>query len=150
VADPLLTRIRKQSVALVNAALPELTPYPYVVSDITVPCIMAFPPDSIMAGQSQAGPGEVFDFGAFDVGRTTVTLTLRIYVSRTQGAGDQDALDAYVSPDGDKSIWQIFDRNPTLDGACAVCHVTEIRNYGNWPVGAQTFLGVEIVLAAEA
>lgn len=147
--EPLLTRLRQQSVALVALTFPELTPYPYVVSDIVVPCIMAFPPDSIVAGQSQAG-SSFFDETVFDVGRTTVTLTLRIYVSRTQGPGDQDALDAYVSPDGDKSIWQVFDRNPTLSGACAVCHVTEVRNYGNWPVGAQTYLGVEIVLMAEA
>ena len=147
-ADPLVTRLRTQSVALVHAALPELTPYPYVVSVIDAPCVMAFPPDSILAGQSQAGPDLFGD--TFDVGRTTIALTLRIYVPRTQGAGDQDMLDRYVSPDGDKSIWRIFDTNPTLNGACAVCHVTEIRNYGNWPVGASTYLGVEIVLMAEA
>lgn len=147
-ADPLITRLRRKSVEIVNAAIPELTPYDHVISNADVPCVMAFPPDLIRGGQTQAGP-DVFTMGGFDAGRTVVTFVLRIYASRTQGPGDQDALDAYVSPDGAQSIWQVFDRNPTLDGACSYCHVVEVRNYGNWPVGAATYLGVEIVLVAE-
>jgi len=150
----MITRLRKKSVEIVHAKLPELTAYPNVITNFEVPCVMAFPPDSIRAGQTMAGgpgggPGEVFDFGTFDVGRTLVVFTIRIYVSRTQGAGDQNTLDAYVSPDGDKSVWKIFDMNPTLDGACNNCQVVEVRNYGNWPVGSVTYLGVEIVLTAE-
>jgi hypothetical protein len=150
-ADPLITRLRKKSVEIVHEALPELAAYSNVVTNFTPPCVMAFPPDSIRAGQSMVnpGPGDVFDMGTVDVGRTLVTFTLRIYVSRTQGAGDQDLLDAYISPDGAKSIWQVFDRNPTLDDTCNVCQVTEVRNYGNWPIGSTTYLGVEIVLSAE-
>jgi hypothetical protein len=146
--DPLITRLRKKSVEIVNAALPELAPRPYVVTNFEVPCVMAFPPDSIRGGQTQGGP-DAFDVNVFDVGRTQVVFTLRIYISRTQDAGDQDTLDAYVSPDGDKSIWQVFDLNPTLDGSCSYCHVVEVRNYGNWPVGAMTYLGAEFVLSAE-
>jgi hypothetical protein len=149
VADPMITRLRKKSVELVTTAFPELQGYSHVITNFNVPCVMAFPPDSIRSGQTLAGPADTFDLGSFDTGRTLVSFTLRIYISRTQGPGDQEALDAYVSPDGEKSIWQVFDRNPTLDGACDSCHVVEVRNYGNWPVGASTFMGVEIVLNAE-
>lgn len=146
---PLITRLREESVRIVSEAIPELTPYKNVLTTFNVPAVMAFPPDSVRPGLSMVGNNDTFDMGSFDVGSTAVVFTLRVYVSRTQGPGDQEALDAYVSPDGDKSIIQVFDMNPTLDGACSNCHVTEVRNYGNWPVGSTTYLGAEIVLTAE-
>jgi hypothetical protein len=135
---------------MIHEALPELTPYSYVVTPITVPSVMAFPPDSVRPGTS-FGTGDVTMqtfTDTYTIGQTTVEFILRLHVSRTQDAQDQDLLDSYISPDGDKSILRLFEMNPTLDGACADCQVVDVRNYGNWPVAGVNYLGVEILLKA--
>lgn len=145
----LVRSLRNKAIELIVAAHPELHGYPYVVTNIEVPAVMAFPPDFVRAGDTFGGP-TVFGGPDIDPGGATVNFTLRLYQSISQGPSDQDALDAYISPDGDKSLMQLFIANPTLDGICSSCVFVEARNYGPWPIGPVPYLGVEIVLEAKS
>jgi hypothetical protein len=125
--------LRRKIIDIVTTQLPELHGYPKVVPNVTVPAVMCFPPDMV-------NPNETMDGGA------STTLPIRLYVDRQQDGTEQDALDAYISPSGPKSIFAIFDANPTLDHTVADCRAMGASGYGNWPVGSITYIGVEIQL----
>lgn len=123
------------AVNTVKAAVPELTAYAHVVPNVTLPAIMAYPPDEVTYG-------ETFDDDA------TMLFVLRLYVSQRQDGKDQEQLNGYISRDGAKSVVAAIRDDPRLGGAVADARVVQAANYGNWPVGSVTYLGVELRIQA--
>jgi hypothetical protein len=123
------------SVQAVKAGVPELTAYDKIVTPITVPAVIAIPPDRI-------DYDETMDGGA------TMMFTLRLLVSRTQDGADQEALNAYMSRKGTRSVKAALEADPRLGGTVSDVFVNEAGNYGNWPVGGQTYLGFELRVKA--
>lgn len=122
-------------IATVKASVPELNGYAHVVPSVTLPAIMAYPPDEI-------NYGETFD----DSG--TMLFVGRIYVQQRQDGNDQKQLNTYLSRDGAKSVYAAIRDNPRLGGAVADARIVQATNFGNWPVGSVTYLGVEIRVIA--
>jgi hypothetical protein len=123
------------AVNVVKAAVPELNAYPRVVPTITLPAVVAYPPDEISYG-------DTFDDGG------TMLFVLRLYVAQRGDGSDQTRLNEYISRDGARSVVQAIKDNPRLGGVVADARVVQAANYGNWPVGNVTHLGVELRIAA--
>lgn len=135
-----ISDLREKIVAVVVAALPELHGYAKVVPNVTVPALMAFPPDRVGYDETESG--------GYAGGSSSLAFPLRIYVERAQNGADQDTLDAYISPTGPQSIKQVLSGNPSLDRTVDDCRVVEASGYGNWPIGSVTYLGVELQIVA--
>jgi hypothetical protein len=121
VADSEIDAVMSGVVQTVKAEVPELNVYPHVVPNVVMPALMTYPPDEITYG-------ETFDDGA------TMLFVVRIYVPQKQ--------------DGTKSVVQAISEHPTLGGAVADARVVSAANYGNWPIGPTTYLGVELRIQA--
>jgi hypothetical protein len=135
VADNEIDTLLEATVNTIKAGVPELNVYPRVVPSIVLPALMAYPPDEV-------GYAETFDDEA------TVLFVLRLYVQQQQNGNDQKALNRYISRDGDKSVVKVLRDNPRVGGAAADVRVVQAANYGNWPVGSVTYLGVELRISA--
>jgi hypothetical protein len=122
-------------ISTITAAVPELHGYAHVVPTVVMPAVMAYPPDDITYN-------ETFDDGA------TVLFVVRLYVSQRQDGTDQQQLNAYLSRTGDKSVVDAIREHPTLQNAAADARVVGAANYGNWPIGPTTYLGVELRIQA--
>lgn len=133
--DNEIDAIMGASIDIVTAAVPSLSGYKHVVPALVLPAIMAFPPDEFTYG-------DTFDGGLS--GNATLLYVLRLYVSRTQDGNDQMQLNTYISRTGAESVIAALEANPRLGGTCADAQVIQAANYGNWPVGSQTYLGVEL------
>lgn len=123
--------VLQAQVNTIKAAVAELNAYPHVVPNVTVPAVMAFPPDEV-------DYGETFD----DAGR--MLNVVRIYVAQRQDGTDQARLNEYISRTGAKSVIAALRASPRLGGVVADTRVVQAANYGNWPVGSVTYLGVEL------
>ena len=139
VVDNEIDLIMSASIDVVVAACPSLHGYKHVVPQVTLPAVMAFPPDEFNYGDS---------FGGADASDATLLYCLRLYVQRTQDGSDQQQLNTYLSRSGTESVIAALEANPRLNGACADVQVMQAANYGNWPVGSQTYLGVELRIRA--
>lgn len=131
--------ILSASIDVVTAACPSLHGYKHVVPQIALPAVMAFPPDEF-----NYGDGFSDDRG----GDATLLYCLRLYVQRTQDGADQQQLNTYLSRRGVESVIAALEANPRLNGTCGDAQVLQAANYGNWPVGSQTYLGVELRIRA--
>lgn len=127
--------IMAAAVGTVTAAVPELTGYPHIVPKIVAPAVMAFPADRVSYGESFDDDG-------------TLWFTLRLYVSREDLLGAQTSLNAYISRTGARSAIAALRASPRLGGVVADARVVEAANYGDWPVGQTTYLGVELRIQA--
>jgi hypothetical protein len=134
-SDSEVGSILAAAVATVTSAVPELQGYDRVVPTIQVPAVMAFPPDRVSYGETFDGDG-------------TMLFVLRLFVQRAQDGSDQQKLNGYISRDGPSSVVAAIRDNPRLGGVVADVHVVEAANYGNWPVGQLTYLGVELRVQA--
>jgi hypothetical protein len=135
VADSEIDAVMSGVVQTVKAEVPELNVYPHVVPNVVMPALMTYPPDEITYG-------ETFDDGA------TMLFVVRIYVPQKQDGTDQAQLNHYISRTGPKSVVQAISEHPTLGGAVADARVVSAANYGNWPIGPTTYLGVELRIQA--
>ena len=131
--------ILSASIDVVLAACPSLHGYKHVVPQVVLPAVMAFPPDEFNYGDSFNGAG---------AGDATLLYCLRIYVQRTQDGSDQQQLNTYISRAGAESVIAAIESEPRLNGTCADAQIMQAANYGNWPVGSQTYLGVELRVRA--
>lgn len=131
VIDGVLTAV----VNTVKDAVPILNAYDKVLVQITAPAIIAFSPDRVPYD-------ETFD------GDTTMWFVLRLLVTRTQDGSDQAQLNAFISPRGVNSVVGALKASPNLGGAVDDLQVIEAVNYGNWPHGGKTYLGVELRVKA--
>lgn len=127
--------ILKAAIDTAVAAVTELQGYERIVNTIKVPAIMAFPPDRLSYGETFDDAGEML-------------FVLRLYTSREVFADAQEALNAYISRTGPRSVVAALRANPRLGGVVADARVVEAANYGNWPVGQTTYLGVELRIQA--
>lgn len=134
-ADNEIDTMMEALTTTVKAAVPELNVYPRVVANIVFPALVAYPPDEI-------GYGQTFDDDE------DVLFVVRLYVTQKQNGDDQKQLNRYISRNGPTSVVQVLRENPRLGGAVADVRVVQAANYGNWPVGSLTYLGVELRIAA--
>lgn len=74
-------------------------------------------------------------------GADTFTFTVSLLVGRADERSAQDKMDGYIV--GPKSVKAAIEADRTLGGAANTCRVTEMRNYGQVPVGESLYLGVE-------
>jgi len=123
------------SIDVVTAACPSLHGYKHVMPQVTLPAVMAFPLDEFNYGDSFSG-----DLSS----DATLLYVLRLYVQRTQDGSDQMQLNTYLSRSGPESVIAALEQHPRLNGTCADAQVLQAANYGNWPIGSQTYLGVEL------
>lgn len=119
----------------IKAAIPSLNVYDHVIGTIQSPALMVFPPNRLPYGESFNGDG-------------TMWYSVRLFVERRQSGEDQDALNTYISRTGPSSVIEALEGEPTLGGKVADVRVVEAAEYGNWPVGSKTYLGVELRLQA--
>lgn len=111
-----LTVIRQALVETVNAAIPQLTPYPRISGAVNVPCVATMPMPS-----------------DFDVAMGRGTDTWNIDVIVLVQAGDEDVaqleLDGYVTGAGPASVREAVFRNRSLGLADTDAHVTGLSGY---------------------
>jgi len=86
----------------------------------------------------------------FGRGMDTTTFRIILIVSRVAEKQAQKNLDAYCATTGAKSIKTAIEGDKTLGGSVFDCRVTEMRNYGQIPVGDVTYLGCEFVVLTYA
>ena len=130
-----INNVLEGAITTVTTAVPALHGYMHVVPSVVLPAVMAYPPDAIEYG-------ETFDDGA------TMLFVLRLYVAQRQDGSDQHQLNEYISRDGQDSVVTVIRENPRLGGVVADARVVQAANYGNWPVGSITYLGVELRIQA--
>ena len=80
----------------------------------------------------------------------TTTFRIILIVSRVAEKQAQKNLDAYCATTGSSSIKAAIEGDKTLGGSVFDCRVTEMRNYGQIPVGDVTYLGCEFVVLTYA
>jgi hypothetical protein len=130
-----VARILSATVATVTAAVPSLNGYDAILPKIVAPAAMAFPPDEMNYHDSMSGDA-------------TMLYVLRIYVDRTQDGSDQSLLNDYISRNGPASVIAALEANPSLSGEVADAEVIQAANYGTWPIGQISYLGVELRIKA--
>lgn len=105
---------------------------PYVMSQPTPP-----------SADVRRGPVEYDQ--AFQQGVTHWTMLVRVFVAGAQDKGAQANLDSYLSPEGDRSIKQAIESDPTLGGLVSDLQVTEATGEQTYTIEgrADPFLGSE-------
>lgn len=102
----------------------------YVLASPTLPAVEITP-----------GPG-VYD-RTFQRGRDSLELTVRVLVALTADVGAQKRLYAFLDPDGDSSIKQAVESDPTLGGAALDLRVTGWGAPAIFERGGTAALGIE-------
>ena len=74
-----------------------------------------------------------------------VTYGVLVMITRADDQTGQERLDDFLGQ-GDNSIYNAIDTNPTLDGSCDSCRVTSWNNPGTFNIGGIEYLGVEVNL----
>ena len=75
----------------------------------------------------------------------TVTYGVLVMLTRADDQKGQARLDEFLGQ-GNDSVYQAIDTNPTLGGSCDSCRVTSWNNPGTFNIGGIEYLGVEINL----
>lgn len=78
------------------------------------------------------------------------TLTVRVLVSLGDDRSAQDALDQYLSPDGERSLAAAVHADPTLGGLVAWCRVVSAERDQIATHGAVEYLTGDLVLEVGA
>jgi hypothetical protein len=74
-----------------------------------------------------------------------VTYGVLVMLTRADDQKGQARLDEFLGQ-GNDSVYQAIDTNPTLGGSCDSCRVTSWNNPGTFNIGGIEYLGVEINL----
>lgn len=75
----------------------------------------------------------------------TVTYGVLVMLTRADDQKGQARLDEFLGQ-GNDSVYQVIDTNPTLNESCDSCRVTSWNNPGTFNIGGIEYLGVEINL----
>lgn len=119
-STPTLGELREAIAATLRVELTDLTVYQQVVDSPNLPCVIVLP----VAAGFATGVAEDDDWD-FD---------LYVLVSKGDTSVGQDALDAYISSDGEQSIRRVIWRFDALGiddpGASVRAQITTMSNYG--------------------
>ena len=95
-------------------------------------------------------PSSVSYDETFHRGMQTYVFNVLVIVGRVDERTAQSNLDAYVSSTGSSSIKLAIEGDKTLSGVVFDTRVSEMRNYGQLPVGEVTYLTAEFDCAVQA
>ncbi|MGI5232864.1 hypothetical protein [Actinoallomurus sp. CA-142502] len=119
-STPTLGELRAAIAATLQVELPELRVYQRVVDSPNLPCVIVLPVGAGFA--TGLGGDDDWDFDLY------------VLVSKGDTTVGQDALDAYISSDGDKSIrrviWRFDDLGIEGAEASVRAQLTTMSNYG--------------------
>jgi len=80
---------------------------------------------------------------SFKRGMQTYTFNVLVIVGRVDERTAQNKLDGFVSSTGSSSIKLAIESDKTLGGKAFDTRVSEMRNYGQIPIGEVTYLSAE-------
>jgi hypothetical protein len=129
----------KEALAAAGRAIPGLT-------------CLAYEPDAVTAPLFAVAETDVTYDQAFRGGMHILTVTCRLYVSGADDRAGQAAATAYMATSGIQSIKAALEAargapgQYALGGAADDLHVTRIVGPRRYPVGSETFYGIEITL----
>ena len=110
----------------------------------------AFMPDNPNPPIAIVMPSSVSYDDTFKRGMQTYVFNVLVIVGRVDERTAQSNLDAYVSSTGTSSIKRAIEGDKTLGGVVFDTRVTEMRNYGQLPVGEVTYLTAEFTVLCYA
>ena len=110
----------------------------------------AFMPDNPNPPIAVVMPSSVSYDDTFKRGMQTYVFNVLVIVGRVDERTAQSNLDAYVSSTGTSSIKLAIEGDKTLGGVVFDTRVTEMRNYGQLPVGEVTYLTAEFTVLCYA
>jgi len=100
-------------------------------------------PDSPNAPIAIVFPDGITFDTTFARGMDEYRFTVLVLVGRADERSAQNNLDGYCDPAGTTSVKRALESDKTLGGAAFDLRVTEMRNYGQTPVGEVTYLSAE-------
>jgi len=86
--------------------------------------------------------------GQYDADNTEgmlVNYGVLVMLTRADDQNSQQRLDEFLGQ-GNDSIYQVIDADPTLSDSCDSCRVTSWNNPGTFTIGGIEYLGVEVNL----
>ena len=86
--------------------------------------------------------------GQYDADNTDgmlVNYGVLVMLTRADDQNSQQRLDEFLGQ-GNDSIYQVIDTDPTLSDSCDSCRVTSWNNPGTFTIGGIEYLGVEVNL----
>ena len=107
-------------------------------------------PDNVNPPYAIISPNSVQYHRAFNNALSTYNFTVMVVVGRVSERTSQNSLDAYCSPSGSSSIRVAIEADKTLGGVVFDTRVSEMRNYGQLPVGEVTYLTAEFTVLCYA
>ena len=110
----------------------------------------AFMPDNPNPPIAVVMPSSVSYDDTFKRGMQTYVFNVLVIVGRVDERTAQSNLDAYVSSTGTSSIKRAIEGDKTLSGVVFDTRVSEMRNYGQLPVGEVTYLTAEFTVLCYA
>jgi hypothetical protein len=110
----------------------------------------AFMPDNPNPPIAVVMPSSVSYDDTFHRGMQTYVFNVLVIVGRVDERTAQSSLDGYVSSTGSSSIKLAIEGDKTLGGVVFDTRVTEMRNYGQLPVGEVTYLTAEFTILCYA
>jgi hypothetical protein len=110
----------------------------------------AFMPDNPNPPIAVVMPSSVSYDDTFKRGMQTYVFNVLVIVGRVDERTAQSNLDAYVSSTGSSSIKRAIEGDKTLGGVVFDTRVSEMRNYGQLPVGEVTYLTAEFTVLCYA
>lgn len=110
----------------------------------------AFMPDNPNPPIAVVMPSSVSYDDTFKRGMQTYVFNVLVIVGRVDERTAQSNLDAYVSSTGTSSIKLAIEGDKTLGGVVFDTRVSEMRNYGQLPVGEVTYLTAEFTVLCYA
>jgi len=103
----------------------------------------AFLPDNPSPPIAIVMPSTISYDDSFKRGMQTYTFNILVIVGRVDERTAQNKLDSFCSSTGSSSIKLAIESDKTLGGNAFDVRVTEMRNYGQLPVGEVTYLTAE-------
>ena len=110
----------------------------------------AFMPDNPNPPIAVVMPSSVSYDDTFKRGMQTYVFNVLVIVGRVDERTAQSNLDGYVSSTGSSSIKLAIEGDKTLGGVVFDTRVSEMRNYGQLPVGEVTYLTAEFTVLCYA
>ena len=110
----------------------------------------AFMPDNPSPPIAIVMPSTINYDDVFKRGMQTYTFNILVIVGRVDERTAQNKLDAFCSSTGTSSIKLAIESDKTLGGNAFDVRVTEMRNYGQLPVGEVTYLTAEFTVLCYA
>jgi hypothetical protein len=110
----------------------------------------AFLPDNPSPPIAIVMPSTINYDDVFKRGMQTYTFNVLVIVGRVDERTAQNKLDSFCSSTGTSSIKLAIESDKTLGGNAFDVRVTEMRNYGQLPVGEVTYLTAEFTVLCYA